>query len=89
MKYTKGPWRVISGSIYTNDGIISIGKADREERHTKPTDRDANVKLMACAPEMLEALKEVQLLISGSRFSDDLERAKVWELVDQIVNKTK
>jgi hypothetical protein len=55
-QHTPGPWIVAYGSIYT-DSNVCIGHADRDEDATRPTERDANVRLMAEAPAMLEALR--------------------------------
>lgn len=60
-KGTPGPWFYAYGSTWTtpdgpDDGGIKIGGADRNEDRTMPTERDANERLRAAAPELLRAL---------------------------------
>ena len=82
-KHTPGPWKVISGTVY-------IGKAhdaapdDRDciahmewgpNVHARPVERDANVRLIAAAVELLEALKELEALRKMPHPSGDLDAA--------------
>lgn len=63
--YTKGPWKVVT----TSDGFISIGNEESVEMtghsptYFKPVLadvwRDEDARLIAAAPELLEALKKV------------------------------
>lgn len=60
--HTPGPWVFAYGSVYREDTLhdessIRIALMDRNEPHTMPTERDANARLIAAAPELLEALK--------------------------------
>lgn len=74
--HTPGPWTYQYGAVYA--GEVRIGLADREEARTMPTERDSNVRLMAAAPALLEALKtnaetiheKVHLNASGKDFRD-------------------
>jgi hypothetical protein len=54
--FTPGPWHVrSSGSVGTDDKLVSIAYGDDEECH--PDDRMiANARLIAAAPDLLEAL---------------------------------
>lgn len=59
---TAGPWYFTAGDIWTtpdgpDDGGIQIGGPDRDEDETSPTERDANGRLMAAAPELLETVR--------------------------------
>lgn len=59
--HTPGPWRVISGEVWTDTsptGAYDAHIADmcRDEPRTLPTERDANARLIALAPEMYDAL---------------------------------
>ncbi len=56
--YTPGPWAVISGEVCAA-GYGPIAHCDRENRNTKPVERDANARLISAAPELLEALEAV------------------------------
>lgn len=53
-KHTPGPWEYESGSIWS-DLAGRIGRADRDNPTTCPTERDANARLMAASPELLAA----------------------------------
>ena len=76
-QHTAGPWYVAYGSIYTDPtgDAMCIGHADRNEPETSPTERDANVALMASAPELLDALKATLARIEERKpfFDADLE----------------
>jgi hypothetical protein len=64
--FTPGPWICHSGAVWQDgphvypkgnaDGI-PIARMDREDRRTTPVERDNNAKLIAAAPELLDALK--------------------------------
>ena len=55
-KHTPGPWECHSGMVWK--GEIPIARMDREpENGTQPTERDANARLIASAPDLLEACK--------------------------------
>ena len=65
-KYTPGPWICHSGMVWkpddTGDGT-PIARMDRDTDKTAPTERDANARLIAAAPELKAALVEcVQVL---------------------------
>lgn len=62
--HTPGPWKVITGAVYRQsptrfDGFpIPIAHMDREIGNgTAPVERDANARLIAAAPQLLEALE--------------------------------
>lgn len=68
MKHTKGPWKYESGQVERMDGAV-IARMDRSNAATEagiyPTERDANAKLIAAAPELLEALKAMQCMCAA------------------------
>ena len=69
-KHTPGPWQVLSGSIYeskANEGLdcTRIALMDRANFKIIPTERDANARLIAAAPDMLEALTAAKARING------------------------
>lgn len=64
---TPGPWEVDSGMVQTvrelpSSGLhIPIAYMDREPSNgTMPVERDANARLIAAAPDLLEALRSLQ-----------------------------
>ena len=63
-KGTSGPWVYAYGAVYQEQGLYQNNAnrlllADRDNDRTAPTERDANCKLAALAPEMAEALKRL------------------------------
>lgn len=61
-KHTPGPWVCHSGMVWKPDGSedgIPIAHMDRSTPATRPTERDANARLIAAAPEMYEALRAI------------------------------
>lgn len=65
-QHTPGPWTVDSGSVWTQrpayeDGTqyARVAYMDRDCEYTRPTERDANARLIAAAPELLEALQRI------------------------------
>ena len=57
---TAGPWVYHSGMIWKPDGSadgIPIARMDRDTPATTPTERDANARLIAQAPELVERLR--------------------------------
>lgn len=63
VKHTPGPWKNRKGS-----GVISSGKWHKlATAHTTGTtgERDANARLIAAAPELLEACKQAESLFAN------------------------
>ena len=56
MKHTPGPW------IHDEHGILMAGKI--QIASILPQNRDSNARLIAAAPDMLEALKELTRVIT-------------------------
>lgn len=78
-KHTKGPWTFDSGSplIWRNNNIVAQLPLDGISFNA------ANAKLIASAPEMLEALKAIQWGLASN--GDEL--LKAYKLVDLVVKK--
>lgn len=55
--HTPGPWTVSHGSVYASNDV-RVALMDRDEPCTLPTERDANARLIAAAPALLEWLKD-------------------------------
>ena len=83
MEHTKGPWKYESGAVWANEGdadrpeCIAIAlrgvqpNGNIQEQFT-PTEKDANLRLAAASPTMLEALGAAKLvLINRANANDD------------------
>lgn len=63
MKHTPGPWYVYKQSVRGDDGnIVALTESD----YRTPEQEDANARLIAAAPELLQVCK------------DELEAIRVW-----------
>ncbi|MET3371982.1 hypothetical protein ABIC89_001023 [Variovorax boronicumulans] len=73
-KYTPGPWihHPDDNIIATNDGRRMLEWQARS-LHVPAAERDANARLVAAAPELLEALilLEAEMVLSGNAESRD------------------
>jgi len=57
-EHTKGPWDSVQGSTTGRTVIATAStKARRNVAHVGGPDREANARLIAAAPDLLEALK--------------------------------
>ena len=82
-KYTQGKWEARSNHIYaedTNLHIADICKASDGEWS------EANARLIAAAPELLEALKEIKKLAKFSMIGSDKEN-KILNIAEQAIAK--
>ncbi len=71
VKHTPGPWVFAYGSVYVEHGLNDetsnrIALMDRNNLQTEPTERDSNARLIAAAPELLEACKWAEKCLSGT-----------------------
>lgn len=74
-QHTPGPWTCHSGRIYTDgptvwpkggDLGIPIADINREKGNgTAPVERDENARLIAAAPDLLEACEAIAKLADG------------------------
>jgi hypothetical protein len=66
MKHTPGPWAVIESPrgyiVAARDGVYDIAVI----RDIGSEDNHANARLIACAPEMLEALDKIACFAPGN-----------------------
>jgi len=74
-EYTAGPWKMDSGQVVrSSDGAV-IANMDRSEEASKagiyPAERDSNARLIAAAPDMLDALDRI-LALAGDELSDPI-----------------
>lgn len=60
MEHTPGPWQELGTAIWAGaDGTLLVAQAKEKAARRRPTrkEADANARLIASAPELLEALK--------------------------------
>ena len=73
-KHTQGPWLVEGRAVYAlNDDGYNRFSALVQDAHTPGDELEANARLIAAAPELLEALE--CLLEMGHAKAGDLARA--------------
>jgi hypothetical protein len=65
--HTPAPWVAQCGSVYTKASVgedgyatVCVARMDREEPSTVPTERDANARLIAAAPDLLAEVKRLR-----------------------------
>lgn len=93
-KHTPGPWEVGDGSdrnLFCGSGDI-LGKTKRGRAviaRVNPglKDYEANARLIAAAPEMLEALIHVRNVFPMARWADDT-RAMIKAVIDKAEGRT-
>lgn len=58
-KHTKGPWKLSEGYLIgPDDNLVKISLRENSSAHVKE-EEVANARLVAAAPELLEALLEI------------------------------
>ena len=82
-KHTPGPWANdpngtgAVGDISTADGELCVAQAQQTSPSGRPDPaRDANARLIAAAPELLEALKKI--VECERKRAKDLQHRKAW-----------
>ncbi len=65
---------------------VAIARAARDEDATAPTERDANARLIAAAPELLAALDRLVSLNRTQGVSDD-DYEDAMEAADAVLTK--
>ena len=91
-KHTAGPWGVANGTriCQTTIGFEILG--DRGlETHDYISDEEAlaNARLIAAAPEMLEALLNLVCCpaFNGAMFENDKQSHRAWTLARAVIRK--
>lgn len=83
VSHTPGKWQYHSGSVWTKDGNLPIAKMERDPdlaHGIPPTERDANARLIALVPEMLEICKGIVLY-------EELKNWHVYDMAVELLNK--
>lgn len=57
--HTPGPWMTGGYTVTANNGNLLVAKLYREQK-LQDAESDANARLIAAAPDMMEALKRIQ-----------------------------
>ena len=89
MKHTKGPWKVINWSgraeIRTEDnkrtGIAFLGNSEDGAIPTGET--TANAKLVAAAPELLEACHNALRMLDPAKEKENM----IWDILYKAIKK--
>lgn len=88
--FTKGPWVFAYGSVYQGEDANTveefcgrIATMDRDNPHTQPTERDANARLIASAPELLEACR---VLLSKLPYGNEALALSTEQLIARATN---
>jgi hypothetical protein len=82
-KHTQGPWHVEqSGSIYAKDEFIGIALDGKPWGKALP--QEANARLMAAAPELLEVLELLLLYSRGEGMGYDETYHRAEKLIAKI-----
>ncbi|WP_159585965.1 hypothetical protein [Chelativorans xinjiangense] len=83
-KYTPGEWEAKGRYVFSGNNCIGICDTDNDTE----TRMKANARLMAAAPDMLDALKEAEdHLLWAKATLDDAGRRSVGEAMDRCVTE--
>ena len=72
MQYTPGPWRQTGVNIRAGDALIAFATDHYADEHLMESEKMANARLIAAAPQLLRAL---QRLTHPAADDDDLAYA--------------
>jgi hypothetical protein len=84
--HTPGPW-IKDGKVITNESYKQIALVAIHEKSIE--EREANLTLIAAAPEMLEALGNILKLAYDLRGDDFNISCQIKEICEPIINKAK
>ncbi len=60
-KHTPGPWRVTGPNVRAGHALLAIVCDHWADEKTPEPEKEANARLIAAAPDLLDALKEITL----------------------------
>ena len=84
MKHTSLPWKWVDDELVSSNGPILEAKITEYEEAFIDVS-DANAKLIAAAPELLEALKDASNAITSSRH--DMRYNELVNRIDDAIKK--
>lgn len=81
MKHTPGIWKVSGESVVASNGDYCIAVVESDGGYEAPLEqREANARLIAAAPELLEALEEVSKK-GCLEYAPTTTAQKVWDAI--------
>lgn len=83
-RHTHGPWAYASGAVCQTDGAGTIAKRGSDNR-IPPVQKDANMRLIAAAPELLEALRMAVRVIRDNELDESM--AGEFEILTDAITK--
>ena len=95
MKHTPGPWKVYRSnwdhtiSVCGDDTVCLFYYLQEEDHNTVNLENcEANARLIAAAPDMLEALKECRRMYGGIEWSIHYpDEARLIRKIDEVIEK--
>lgn len=64
MQYTPGPWRQTGVNVRANDALIAYATDHYADEHLMESEKLANAQLIASAPDLLRALRQIESALS-------------------------
>ncbi len=88
-QHTPGPWVVIGEQVYAPDDCDHHPVADCTTNHScrDEWDVEANARLIAAAPDLLEALQHIQRCIPLGGFAQIHHKSDTWAQIDAAIAK--
>ena len=90
-KHTPGPWKLIEQGDANMYGMVTAGNRwiinFQQNGELMSETELANARLMAAAPELLEALISAKNLIGSFRLKKDPPSQQVWEQIESVIKK--
>ena len=77
--HTPGPWRITGPNIRAGNALLAVVENHWADMPCPEDEKAANARLIAAAPDLLDALRRVMRHIpadsGGASLSDDMHRA--------------
>ena len=90
-KHTPGPWRFVEQGDANMYGMVTAGNrwiiSFQQNGELLSETELANAKLMAAAPELLEALISAKKLIGSFRIKKEIPTQEIWEQIEAVIKK--
>lgn len=77
ISHTPGPWTLAGGRVIeTTSGEFAVNRTTGDGWRRSPRELDANARLVAAAPELLEALRRCADRLGDMDCGDELDAAR-------------